>query len=183
MYYSLIFAELTSTPIPPSLSFLNPLSLNPFKPHQRSALDTFSGTYSTSKTPNWTRSPQFSSECNTAGCSLWRDQGLLLRERLGRVLLSHAQNFESDSSVGCHPRPSRKLNLPHFLHASTPSIPLFQSTYWGKVSLITFRQVWPKILPLVLIFSFIITTYLTKFIGIKYLHTKQCSTVSSIQWI
>ena len=43
-----------------------------------------------------------------------------------------------------------------------------------KVSLIVFRYISSKILPLVHIFSFTIMTYLKKLTGIKSLNTKQC---------
>ena len=56
--------------------------------------------------------------------------------------------------------------MPHF-------IPLLIADH-TKVSLTAFGQILPKILPVVHISSFIIMTYLKKFIGIKSLITKQC---------
>ena len=55
-----------------------------------------------------------------------------------------------------------------------PFLLWLQTTCWKKVSLIVFRQILPKYLLAVHIFSFIITTYLKNFIGIKSLSTKQC---------
>ena len=66
--------------------------------------------------------------------------------------------------IDCYPFPS----------CLTPFFPWLQTTYWKKVSPIAFRQILPNILTMVHIFSFIITTYLKKFIGIKILSTKQC---------
>ena len=65
--------------------------------------------------------------------------------------------------IDCYPFPS----------CLTPPLPWLQTTYWKKVSPVVFRQILPKILPMVHIFSFIITTYLKKFIGIKTLGAKQ----------
>ena len=65
--------------------------------------------------------------------------------------------------IDCYPFPS----------CLTPPLPWLQTIYWKKVSPVVFRQILPKILPMVHIFSFIITTYLKKFIGIKTLSTKQ----------
>ena len=67
----------------------------------------------------------------------------------------------------------QKIDCYSFLSCLTPSLPLLQTTYWKKVSPIAFRQILPKMLPMVHIFSSIITTYLKKFIGIKTLSTKQ----------
>ena len=47
-----------------------------------------------------------------------------------------------------------------FSSCLTPSLPWLQITYWRKVSLKAFRQILPKMLSLVNIFSFIITTCL-----------------------
>ena len=55
-----------------------------------------------------------------------------------------------------------------------PVPPLTGDYILGKKSLIAFKQIKPKPLPVVYIFSFIITTYLIKFIRIKSLNTKQC---------
>ena len=46
--------------------------------------------------------------------------------------------------------------------------------YCKKVSLIAYRQILPKILHVVLIFSFTIMAYFEKFVGIKSYSTKQC---------
>ena len=56
----------------------------------------------------------------------------------------------------------------------TPSFSWLQTTYWKKVSKTAFKQILPKILPVVHIFSFIIMTYLKKFNRIKSLITEQC---------
>ena len=56
----------------------------------------------------------------------------------------------------------------------TSSLPWLQTIYWKKVSVIAFRNIAPKILPVVHISSLIFTTYLKKFIGIKSISTKQC---------
>ena len=58
----------------------------------------------------------------------------------------------------------------------------FQIANWKKIFLIAFRQILSKILSVVHIFSFIITTYLKKFTGSKSLSTKQCSAELS-SWI
>ena len=89
------------------------------------------------------------------------DQNLLRRERLGRAL-----NL-----------PTKKLSPPSFLHASHhPSYDCRPHIYWKKVSLIAFRQIWTKILPVLHIFSFIITTNnLKTLIGIKTFKTKAVS--------
>ena len=86
--------------------------------------------------------------------------------------LIHAQNFQPHPSVGCHSPP--KIESSPFPSCVTPSFCWFQTTYWKKVSLIVFRQIWLKILPVVHIFSFLITIYLKKCIVIKSLSTKQC---------
>ena len=54
----------------------------------------------------------------------------------------------------------------------TQSLTWLQTTYWKQVSLTAFRQILPNTLTAVHIFSFIITTYLKKSIGIKSLSTK-----------
>ena len=72
--------------------------------------------------------------------------------------------------------PHHKIESYPFPSCLTLSLPWLQTTYWIKVSLITFRQILPNILLVVHIFSFIITTYLKTFSGIKSLSTKQCTT-------
>ena len=67
----------------------------------------------------------------------------------------------------------QKIDCCPFPSCLTPFFPWLQITYWKKVSPIAFRQILPKFLPMVHIFSFIIWTYLKKFIGIKILSTKQ----------
>ena len=75
-------------------------------------------------------------------------------------------------SIGCHsPRKNWILPLSFIPY---PISPVMQIIYWKKVSLIAFRQILPKILSVLYIFSFIIRTYLKKFTGIKSLSTKQC---------
>ena len=71
--------------------------------------------------------------------------------------VTHHQNIESSHLSSC-------LSL---------SLSWFQTTCWKKVSLITFRQILPKTLLAVHIFSFIIITFLKKFIEIKSLMIKQ----------
>ena len=51
------------------------------------------------------------------------------------------------------------------------------------MSLISFRQILPKTLPVAHIFSFIISAYLKKFSGIKSFSTKQCPANLSLQII
>ena len=70
--------------------------------------------------------------------------------------------------------PQQKFGSSPFLSCLIPSLAWLQTTYRKKVSLIVFRQILPNILPVVHIFSFIIMAYLKKFIGIKFLSTKQC---------
>ena len=72
--------------------------------------------------------------------------------------VTHHQNIESSHLPSC----------------LTLSLSWFQTTCWKKVSLITFRQNLPKTLLAVHIFSFIIMTFLKKFIEIRSLMTKQC---------
>ena len=78
--------------------------------------------------------------------------------------------------------PIKKLSPPPFLHASPHSFLPCLTLSFPSLSLIAFRQILPKTLPVGHIFSFINTTYLKKFIGIKSLSTKQCSAESSA-WI
>ena len=78
--------------------------------------------------------------------------------------------------------PYQKIESSLFPSYLTPFLSWLQTTYWKKVSLTAFRRILQKVLPVVHIFSFIITTYLKKFIGIKYLITKQCPVVLS-PWV
>ena len=78
------------------------------------------------------------------------DQDLQLREGLGKT-----------------PNLSTKNWLLH------PIPPLIADHILEKIISKAFRQIVPKTLPMVQIFSFIITTYLKKVIGIKTLSTKQ----------
>ena len=55
-----------------------------------------------------------------------------------------------------------------------PISPMIADHILEKGISIAFRQIEGKIFPVVLIFSFITTAYLKKFIGIKSLSTKQC---------
>ena len=75
------------------------------------------------------------------------DQDLQVREELGKALPTHDQNSGPHISVGCHSPPKNE---------SSPTC--LQAVYWKKVSLISFRQILPKTLPVVHIFSFIMTT-------------------------
>ena len=68
--------------------------------------------------------------------------------------------------------PTKKLSPAPFFHVSPPSPLWLKITYWKKVFLIAFRQILPKLLSVVHIFSFIITTYLEKFTGLN--PSKQC---------
>ena len=86
-----------------------------------------------------------------------------------RVLPTHAKNFEPHPSLGCHSPP--KIESSPFPSCLTPSLPC--RPHIGE-SLIAFRQILTKILPVVHICSFIITTYLKKFIEVKSISTKQC---------
>ena len=70
--------------------------------------------------------------------------------------------------------PHQKTQSFPFPSCLIPSLPWLEITYCKKVSLIAFRQIFPNIFSVVHIFSFIITTYLKKFIKIKSLSTKQC---------
>ena len=63
-----------------------------------------------------------------------------------------------------------------------PFFPWLQTTYWKKVFLIAFRHILLKILPLMHIFSFIITTYLETCCGIESFSRKQCPVELSL-WI
>ena len=76
----------------------------------------------------------------------------------------------------------RKKKSSPFPSCLTPSLLWLQTKCWKKVSLIVFRQILPKVFPVVHIFSFIITTYLKKFAGIKFFSTKQCP-AESFPWI
>ena len=93
------------------------------------------------------------------------DQDLQLR----RSLSTHAQNIESQPPYGCHFTP--KIESSPFLLCLTLS--LLQTLYWKKVGLRVFRQILQTILSVVHIFSFIITTYLKTFSGMKTLSKKQ----------
>ena len=68
----------------------------------------------------------------------------------------------------------QKIEPSTFPSCLTPFFPWFQNTYWKKVSLTAFRKILSKVLSVVHIFSFIITTYLKKFTVIKSLSTKKC---------
>ena len=67
----------------------------------------------------------------------------------------------------------QKIECYSFPSCLTPSLHWLQTTYWEKVSLIAIKEILPKIFPMVHIFSFIITTYLKNFIGVRTLSTKQ----------
>ena len=99
-------------------------------------------------------------------------QDLQLREVLRRSLHTHVQNYEPQSSVGYDPH--QKVESSLFPSCLTPSLSLIADRILQKISLIALRQMLPKLLPVAAIFSFIITSYLQKFIEIKYLNTKQC---------
>ena len=89
-----------------------------------------------------------------------------------RALPIHVLDFESHPSVECHSPPK---NWVHPLSFMPHPIPLFIADHILEKSILTaFRQILPKSLPVVHNFSFITTTYLKKFIGIKSLITKQC---------
>ena len=88
-----------------------------------------------------------------------------------RALPTHAQNFEPHHSVECD-SPPKNWVLTHPVMPHPISL-LIADYILEKVSLIAFRQIVSKLLPLVHIFSFIITTYLKNFIGVKSITTKQ----------
>ena len=82
--------------------------------------------------------------------------------------------FATKGETGEDSKPlHKKIDCYPFPLCLTPSLLWLQTTYWKKVSPIAFGQILPKILPMVHILSFIITTYFKKFIGIKTLSTKQ----------
>ena len=88
-----------------------------------------------------------------------------------RALPTHAQNFEPHHSVECDSPPKNWI-LPHPVMPHPISL-LIADHILEIVSLIAFRQIVSNLLPLVQIFSFIITTYLKNFIGMKSITTKQ----------
>ena len=85
-----------------------------------------------------------------------------LREGLGRDLNLLTKKLSP-------PRPP-PLPFPSYL---TSFLLWLETKYWKKVSLIAFKQILPKILPMLHIFNFIIMAYLKNFIGIESLSTKQ----------
>ena len=80
----------------------------------------------------------------------------------------------------CHSH-VKKLSPHSFFDVSL--CPFFDRTpYIGKnVSLMVFRQIWLKHLPVVHIFSFTTMTYSIKFIGMKSINTKQCPARLSLE--
>ena len=103
---------------------------------------------------------------------LMGDQDLQIRDGLRATLPTHSQNFKPRSPVRCHSLPKKQALSLSFM--SQPVLPLIVAHIEKKVSLIAFRQVSRKTLPVVQLFSFIITTCLKKLTGIKPLSTKQC---------
>ena len=67
-----------------------------------------------------------------------------------------------------------ELSPPVGYHSQSPFPPLITDHTLEKVFVIAFRQILPKILPAVYIFSNTIIINLKKLIGKKFLNTKQC---------
>ena len=111
---------------------------------------------------------------------MW-DKDLQLGEELGKTLPNQAQNFEPHSFFGCQ-SPTKNWVLPlsfmsHSVHPLIAHCLLEKSNIFEDSPvefLIAFRQTLPKILAVVHIFSFIITTYLKIFSKIKSIGTKKC---------
>ena len=88
------------------------------------------------------------------------------------ILMGRSGCPTKGGNLGGSPWKPKSLNFPLLLDITpTKKIesPWSQTTYWEKVSLITFRQILPKILPEACIFSNIVMTYLKKFVGTKFL--------------
>ena len=77
--------------------------------------------------------------------------------------------------------PHQKIESSPFPYSLSPSRSWLQIIYCKK-SLIAFTQILPKILPVVLIFSFIIMAYFKKFIGIKSHSTKLTSIIITLNF-
>ena len=88
----------------------------------------------------------------------------LSKGRIGRVSLQD-QNLEFSPSVGYQPH--SKIESP---------IPLLTTDHIlsRKVSLITFRKIFPKILSVACIFSYTMKIYWKKLVQTKSFNTKQC---------
>ena len=81
----------------------------------------------------------------------------------GGVVSLQAQKFELSPSVGYHP---------HQKIESSFSSPDHSPHIGKKVSLVAFRQTFPKKIPAACIFSYTVMAYLKKLVPTKFLNTK-----------